>query len=95
MLPHEPHWYTAMESNEQLAYEELRWFDTYVKNAPPPERPPRRRREPRPGPSAGVQVPDGVRPGGARRSPPPSQSASRSRCDAVRMYPWTLPSAST
>jgi len=35
MLPHEPHWYTAMESNEQLAYEELRWFDTYVKNAPP------------------------------------------------------------
>ncbi|HEU0032624.1 MAG TPA: prolyl oligopeptidase family serine peptidase [Kofleriaceae bacterium] len=35
MLPHEPHWYTAMESNEQLAYEELRWFDRYVKNAPP------------------------------------------------------------
>ena len=35
MLPHEPHWYTAMESNEQLAYEELRWFDTYVKNAKP------------------------------------------------------------
>jgi dipeptidyl aminopeptidase/acylaminoacyl peptidase len=35
LLPHEPHWYTAMESNEQLAYEELRWFDTYVKNAPP------------------------------------------------------------
>jgi dipeptidyl aminopeptidase/acylaminoacyl peptidase len=34
MLPHEPHWYAAMESNEQLAYEELRWFDTYVKNAP-------------------------------------------------------------
>jgi dipeptidyl aminopeptidase/acylaminoacyl peptidase len=34
MLPHEPHWYTAMESNEQLAYEMLRWFDTYVKNAP-------------------------------------------------------------
>jgi hypothetical protein len=24
MLPHEPHWYAAMESNEQLAYEELR-----------------------------------------------------------------------
>ena len=36
MLPHEPHWYTAMESNEQLAYEELRWFDKYVKNAPAP-----------------------------------------------------------
>jgi dipeptidyl aminopeptidase/acylaminoacyl peptidase len=34
MLPHEPHWYSALESNEQLAYEELRWFDTYVKNAP-------------------------------------------------------------
>jgi dipeptidyl aminopeptidase/acylaminoacyl peptidase len=35
MLPHEPHWYAAMESNEQLAYEELRWFDKYVKHAPP------------------------------------------------------------
>jgi dipeptidyl aminopeptidase/acylaminoacyl peptidase len=35
MLPHEPHWYSAMESNEQLAYEELRWFDKYVKNAGP------------------------------------------------------------
>jgi dipeptidyl aminopeptidase/acylaminoacyl peptidase len=34
MLPHEPHWYSAMESNEQLAFEELRWFDKYVKNAP-------------------------------------------------------------
>jgi dipeptidyl aminopeptidase/acylaminoacyl peptidase len=34
MLPHEPHWYSAMESNEQLAFEELRWFDRYVKNAP-------------------------------------------------------------
>ena len=34
MLPHEPHWYSAMESNEQLAYEELNWFDKYVKNAP-------------------------------------------------------------
>jgi dipeptidyl aminopeptidase/acylaminoacyl peptidase len=33
MLPHEPHWYAAMESNEQLAYEELRWFDKYVKNS--------------------------------------------------------------
>ena len=38
MLPHEPHWYAAMESNEQLAYEELRWFDQYVKNAPPREK---------------------------------------------------------
>src|SRR6202789_515354 len=35
MLPHEPHWYTAMESNEQLVYEMIRWFDKYVKNAPP------------------------------------------------------------
>jgi dipeptidyl aminopeptidase/acylaminoacyl peptidase len=35
MLPHEPHWYTALESNEQLVYEMLRWFDMYVKNAPP------------------------------------------------------------
>jgi dipeptidyl aminopeptidase/acylaminoacyl peptidase len=35
LLPHEPHTYTAMESNEQLVYEMLRWFDKYVKNAPP------------------------------------------------------------
>ncbi|HKM86066.1 MAG TPA: prolyl oligopeptidase family serine peptidase [Terriglobales bacterium] len=35
LLPHEPHWYSAMESNEQLIYEMLRWFDRYVKNAPP------------------------------------------------------------
>ncbi|MGA9900931.1 MAG: prolyl oligopeptidase family serine peptidase [Terriglobales bacterium] len=35
ILPHEPHWYTAMESNEQLIYEMLRWFDKYVKDAPP------------------------------------------------------------
>lgn len=35
LLPHEPHFYTAMESNEQLIYEMLRWFDKYVKNAPP------------------------------------------------------------
>ncbi|HBS62023.1 MULTISPECIES: prolyl oligopeptidase family serine peptidase [Stenotrophomonas] len=34
MLPHEPHWYTALESNEQLVSEMLNWFDTYVKNAP-------------------------------------------------------------
>jgi len=36
LLPHEPHWYTALESNEELIYEMLRWFDKYVKNAPPP-----------------------------------------------------------
>jgi dipeptidyl aminopeptidase/acylaminoacyl peptidase len=35
MLPHEPHWYSAMESNEQELYEMIRWFDRYVKNAPP------------------------------------------------------------
>ena len=35
MLPHEPHWYSAMESNEQLIYEMLRWFDKYVKDAKP------------------------------------------------------------
>jgi dipeptidyl aminopeptidase/acylaminoacyl peptidase len=35
LLPHEPHWYSAMESNEQLIYEMLRWFDKYVKNAGP------------------------------------------------------------
>ena len=35
MLPHEPHWYSAMESNEQLIYEMTTWFDKYVKNAPP------------------------------------------------------------
>ncbi len=35
VLPHEPHWYTAKESNEQEVYEMLRWFDKYVKNAQP------------------------------------------------------------
>lgn len=34
LLPHEPHLYSAMESNEQEVYEMLRWFDKYVKNAP-------------------------------------------------------------
>lgn len=34
MLPFEPHWYTARESNEHMLYEMVRWFDTYVKNAP-------------------------------------------------------------
>ncbi len=34
MLPHEPHWYSAMESNEQLLYELVSWFDKYVKNTP-------------------------------------------------------------
>lgn len=35
ILPHEPHWYTALESNEQLVCEMLQWFDKYVKNASP------------------------------------------------------------
>jgi dipeptidyl aminopeptidase/acylaminoacyl peptidase len=35
MLPHEPHWYSAMESNEQELYEMILWFDRYVKNAQP------------------------------------------------------------
>jgi dipeptidyl aminopeptidase/acylaminoacyl peptidase len=34
MLPYEPHWYAARESNEQLIYEMVRWFDKYVKDAP-------------------------------------------------------------
>jgi dipeptidyl aminopeptidase/acylaminoacyl peptidase len=34
MLPHEPHWYASMESNEQLVAEMIRWFDKYVKDAP-------------------------------------------------------------
>ena len=33
MLPHEPHWYSAMESNEQLLFELVGWFDKYVKGA--------------------------------------------------------------
>ena len=35
MLPFEPHWYTARESNEHVVAEMLEWFDRYVKNAPP------------------------------------------------------------
>ncbi len=35
MLPHEPHWYTARESNEQEVYEMLRWFDLHVKSDRP------------------------------------------------------------
>ena len=40
MLPHEPHWYSAMESNEQELYEMIGWFDKYVKDATPRERKP-------------------------------------------------------
>ena len=38
MLPHEPHWYSSMESNEQLAFEFLNWFDKYVKTAEPKQK---------------------------------------------------------
>lgn len=34
MLPNEPHWFTARESNEHFVAEMLAWFDRYVKNAP-------------------------------------------------------------
>lgn len=40
MLPHEPHWYAARESNEHLVREMVDWFDKYVKNAPPRAAPP-------------------------------------------------------
>ena len=33
MLPFEPHWYTAQESNEHFIAEMLAWFDRYVKPA--------------------------------------------------------------
>jgi dipeptidyl aminopeptidase/acylaminoacyl peptidase len=35
VLPFESHGYLAMESNEQVLYEMIRWFDMYVKNAAP------------------------------------------------------------
>jgi dipeptidyl aminopeptidase/acylaminoacyl peptidase len=35
MLPYEPHWYAAKESNEHFAAEMLAWFDRWVKNAGP------------------------------------------------------------
>ncbi|MBB5941366.1 prolyl oligopeptidase family serine peptidase [Xanthomonas sp. 3307] len=35
LLPFEPHWYTARESNEDVVAEMLEWFDRYVKQAPP------------------------------------------------------------
>lgn len=31
LLPGEPHWYTAIESKEQMLYEMVRWFGKYVK----------------------------------------------------------------
>lgn len=47
MLPHEPHWYAARESNEHLVREIVAWFDKYVKNAQP-----RQVRTPNPGGTA-------------------------------------------
>lgn len=35
MLPFEPHWYAARESNEHFIAEMLAWFDRYVKDAAP------------------------------------------------------------
>ena len=35
MLPYESHGYAAMESNEQVLYESIAWFEKYVKHAPP------------------------------------------------------------
>ncbi len=35
MLPFEPHWYAARESNEHVVTEMLDWFDRYVKDASP------------------------------------------------------------
>jgi len=35
MLPFEPHWYAARESNEHFIAEMLTWFDRYVKHAEP------------------------------------------------------------
>ncbi|QNG95808.1 S9 family peptidase [Stenotrophomonas maltophilia] len=32
MLPNEPHWYFALELDEQLVSEMLSWLDIYVKN---------------------------------------------------------------
>lgn len=37
MLPFEPHWYTAQESNEHFVAEMLEWFDRYVRDAGPRE----------------------------------------------------------
>lgn len=34
LLPYEDHGYRAQESIEHVLYEQLRWFDKYVKNAP-------------------------------------------------------------
>jgi dipeptidyl aminopeptidase/acylaminoacyl peptidase len=40
-LPFESHGYAARESVEHTLWEMLHWFDTHVKNAPPPKPPSR------------------------------------------------------
>jgi dipeptidyl aminopeptidase/acylaminoacyl peptidase len=35
LLPYEDHGYRAVESIEHVLWEQLTWFDKYVKNAPP------------------------------------------------------------
>jgi dipeptidyl aminopeptidase/acylaminoacyl peptidase len=35
MLPHEAHGYSAKESTEHVLFEQIQWFDKYVKNAKP------------------------------------------------------------
>lgn len=37
LFPHEPHWFSAKESNEHFAYEQLKWFDKYLKGPSSPE----------------------------------------------------------
>jgi dipeptidyl aminopeptidase/acylaminoacyl peptidase len=38
MLPLESHGYAAKETIEHVLYEQINWFDKYVKNAQPRER---------------------------------------------------------
>jgi dipeptidyl aminopeptidase/acylaminoacyl peptidase len=38
MLPHEAHGYVARETTEHVLYEQIAWFDKYVKNAGPREK---------------------------------------------------------
>lgn len=62
MLPHEPHWYTAQESNEQFVSEMLRWFDKYVKNAGPRDKEkPAAATKPASAPAAPISAPTGAK----------------------------------
>ncbi len=73
MLPHEPHWYSAMESNEQQAYEEVRWFDKYVKNAGP-----------RTAPASEKKVASGKASGGAGAASGAAPAATAKRAPAAK-----------